>query len=313
MSPKSVKVGMFTSYKRACSQPNNTPPSLLPLQFPSPSFFLDPYLLVQVKWSLLHTIEQILPFHSKYRQSVSPRQSVTQHSSPQPAHLALQSCHHQQRNKITLYQIMEAADAIRNRDLIRHLLQQSSDSVRLLKASREIRDNEPCSRHFENWSVEGCPQEPSVDERVCLDGIGRDSAFCTGIFLLKHLDSSSLPVTLDILATALVHRVSSLIPRQQGNDTRVMVSFETTSILFDIGNDSITLTVGDGDITFPGFPCDTTHAEAINTIATLLTRTGRVEMPCPEHTALIVPRRIGVRVSRRDDDDEWLLFTAARR
>lgn len=213
---------------------------------------------------------------------------------------------------------METSDAIRNRDLIRHLIQQSSASVGLLSASREIRENEPCSRHFEKWSIEGCPSDPSAEEKVCLDGIGRNSIFCTGMFAVKSLDGSLSPVTVDVTAIAFVDRVMSILDARyvRHGDTHLTFSFDTTIIRYVFKQEltHTTLAVFDDTVPFPGYPCNITQAEARDSLTPLLVSPGNVRLPCPEHTTLVMPRVFSVRVARYDDDGEnWLLLTATRR
>jgi hypothetical protein len=67
---------------------------------------------------------------------------------------------------------------------------------------------------------------------------------------------------------------------------------------------------------FTSYPCDVTHDQTTELLSSLLTRTGTVHMPCPgarNGATLLVPRRIGVRVFRREGGDDWLLLKAGRR
>mgnify|MGYP006091575827 CR=1 FL=1 len=219
---------------------------------------------------------------------------------------------------------MASASVLSNHDLVRALLSQSTDAVGLLSTSNAIRHSEPCARLLERWANDGCPEEEqatTAEERRCLEGIGGlDSVFCTGRFSGTQLDPQLALSTLDLSAAALVRKVAALVGQPSGRSvlTLIHVSFAGAHVSLAMGHADARLQVEDEEgRRFKGYPCRITSEEALQLLAALLTRTGRVQLPCPTNpsSAVMVPRRIGIRVTRRfaGEEDEWLLLRGGRR
>lgn len=218
---------------------------------------------------------------------------------------------------------MASASVLSNHDLVRALLSQSADAVGLLSTSNALRHSEPCARLLERWANDGCQEEEATtaEERRCLEGIGGlDSVFCTGRFSGTQLDSQLALSALDLSAAALVRKVAALVGQPSGESvlTLIHVSFAGAHISLAAGHADARLQVEDEEgRRFKGYPCRVTREEAVQLLVALLTRTGRVQLPCPTNpsSAVMVPRRMGIRVTRRfaGEEDEWLLLRGGRR
>lgn len=216
---------------------------------------------------------------------------------------------------------MDASESVlSNQDLVRALLSQSADAVGLLSTSNAIRQAEPCARLLERWADDGCPDEPTTEERRCLDAIGGvDSVFCTGLFSGTLLSPQLALATFDLSAAALLWKVTSLIGQSNAAVlTVIRVSFAGARVSLAVAHAGARLLVDDEQgRRFKGYPCNITRAEALQLLALLLTRTGRIELPCPTNpsSAVVVPRQLGIRVTRRytGEEDDWLLLRGARR
>ena len=216
---------------------------------------------------------------------------------------------------------MDASESVlSNQDLVRALLSQSADAVGLLSTSNAIRQAEPCARLLERWADDGCPDEPTTEERRCLDAIGGvDSVFCTGLFSGTLLSPQLALATFDLSAAALLWKVTSLIGQSNAAVlTVIRVSFAGARVSLAVAHAGARLLVDDEQgRRFKGYPCTISREEALQLLAALLTRAGRVDLPCPTNptSAIDVPRAIGIRVSRRMDGtgDEWLIMRVRRR
>lgn len=208
-----------------------------------------------------------------------------------------------------------------NRDLVRALLSQSADGIRLLSTSNAIRTAEPCAAILERWAAQGCPEEPvTAAERRCLEGIGGNGGvFCSGLYAGMLLNAQLRPAAFDRPAAALLRKLMALLANPPvAERTHIVVSFAGARVSVRVASAEATLIVDDGDgRRFKGYPCTVTRDEALRLLAILLTRAGRVDLPCPTHptSAIDVPRAIGIRVSRRvgGTGDEWLIMRARRR
>jgi hypothetical protein len=215
-----------------------------------------------------------------------------------------------------------------NVDLVRALLQNSADGVPLLSTSRALRDSmQPCARHLERWARDGCHEDEQLteDQRRCLNSIGgREGVFCSGLYTVTRLDEQQWASVNDTPAASLLGQVSSLTRPsnrpEQGSVVRI--SFDTVRVRVIITGIATTEALNSLEVSnehgapFTGYPCDVTHDQTTELLSSLLTRTGTVHMPCPgapNGASLLVPRRIGVRVFRREGGDDWLLLKAGRR
>ena len=216
---------------------------------------------------------------------------------------------------------MVSESVLSNRDLVRALLSQSADAVGMLSTSKAIRQAEPCGRLLERWADDGCPDEPMTEEeRRCTNGIGGvDSVFCTGHFSGTLLSPQLALATFDLSAAALLRKVTSLIGQPNtGVLTLIRVSFAGARVSLTMAHAGTRLLVDNEQRRrFKGYPCNITREEALLLLAVLVTRTGRVELPCPTNpsSVVVVPRQLGIRVTRRysGEEDDWLLLRGRRR
>ena len=219
---------------------------------------------------------------------------------------------------------MSAGDVVlSNRDLVRNLLSQSADGVGLLSTSNAIRRAEPCAAMLEQWAVQGCPEARITGgaEQRCLNAIGgTDSVFCSGLYSGMLLNTQLRPAAIDLPATALLRKLMGLLANPPlGERTQIAVSFAGARVSLTVASaEASTLVVDDGEgRRFKDYPCTISREEALQLLTALLTRAGRVDLPCPTNptSAIDVPRAIGIRVSRRMDGtgDEWLIMRVRRR
>ena len=212
-----------------------------------------------------------------------------------------------------------------NRDLVRNLISQSTDSSHLLTASTSIRDAQrPCTSHFEQWAVSGCPTQPQSDvERDCLQSIGGvDSAFCQGTFNYTILEGGWPVGRTDQSPSTVASAVLDLLSEKPtGVDhltTKIMLTFGTTILRVQVGGGRNILTASTQGWRRRGTRCRPSDGQVRGLLQTLLTRTGTVKLPCQEGSQGIgevqVPRSLHIRVARWDEfmEQEWLLLYGQR-
>ena len=207
-----------------------------------------------------------------------------------------------------------------NRDMVRHLLSNSNGAVGVLSASKAIREGEECRSHYERWAREGCPSDASDRAVVeCLHGIGGlDSRFCQGSFEVTTLEAT-WPVRIVMAAKDFAAHVLALLtpPRDPGNVlTVVSLTLGASSLTFRLGSQN-TLSAATHEWRKKGPPCQLTLGQVRQLIEAVLTRTGKVEVPCSSasnvRSPLRVPRVMSIRITRRDEGQEWFLLSGHRR
>lgn len=207
-----------------------------------------------------------------------------------------------------------------NRDLVRNLLSHTRDAVGVLHASKSIREAEECHGMYERWARLGCPRQPSDAEQSCLSGIGGlESDFCQGVFEVTTLDST-WPTTVDVPARSFAARVAAMVTpptNVEGVHTGVVLTLGAVRVDLRIESTETALTVLTGGWRRKGGACRLTPAQTEAFLVAVLTRTGEVAVPCPEtshvRSPLRVPRAMGFRVTRKVDEQEWVLLHAKRR
>ena len=212
-----------------------------------------------------------------------------------------------------------------NRDLVRNLISQSTDGSHLLTASKSIRDAQrPCTSHFEQWAVSGCPTQPQSDvERDCLKSIGGvDSSFCQGTFnytILEHgwpvgrTEQSSQDI-----ASAVLDMLSVKPAGFDHLTTKVVLTLGTAVVRLQVGGGGNFLIVSRNGWRRRGTRCRPSDEQVRGLLQTLLTRTGTVRLPCQEGSQgngeVQVPRSLHIRMARWDEfmEQEWLLLYGQR-
>ena len=192
----------------------------------------------------------------------------------------------------------------------------------MLAASKAIRDaQEPCTSHFEQWADGGCPTSPHGDEVDCLQSIGGlDSPFCRGTFECTALEhgwpttkSDQSPLT---VASAVVELLSNRPTDQVSTNIVLLLGGDTVRL--HLGRDENVLTTTRHGWRRRGHPCRPSDEQVYVLLRSILTSTGRVDLPCAADSRagayVNVPRVIHIRLSRFDEwrREEWLGFTGQR-
>jgi len=200
-----------------------------------------------------------------------------------------------------------------NQDLVRHLLSQSSDATGLLSISKAVRDGEPCSRQYERWSFQGCPS----DGGECLRAIGGlDSTFCQGTYDLTVLHRI-WPSRREDPAREVATRVVDLLGRRPlSGELVITLTLGSTTLRIRVGRENV-ISLIDRGWRKRGVVCKPTDAQVRQLLRTVLTRTGKIPLPCPPNSQsrgpITVPRSIHIRVAVWDQEEEWLLLYGQRR
>ena len=214
-----------------------------------------------------------------------------------------------------------ATEVLSNRDLVRNLLSQSTEASHILTASKSIRDaQQPCTSLYERWAERGCPRQAEGNELSCLQSIGGlESAFCQGSFEYTILQDG-WPMTLKDQAPATVAtKVLDLLKRPPNANlvTNLSLILGTTTLRLQLGGAN-TLTTTNQGWRRRGIQCRPTDEQVRKLLQSILTRTGTVELPCPEGSRagvnVQVPRSIHIHMARWDElmEQEWLLLYGQR-
>ena len=196
---------------------------------------------------------------------------------------------------------MTALEVFGNRDLTRKVIVQAKHGVGLLRASKNIRNNEECTSRFEKWRAIGCPTDPTLDDMPCLQGAGR---ICELEFNIQSMGG----------------KIWDGMPAAKAA-SYVLGKIKTGCVLtFEMGETSVRIHVGEGEengITVTregwrkkGIACGPTRDEINDLVHGFMTKTGTVILPCMESTSagerVDVPRKISLRLefqSPREDAD----------
>ena len=204
-----------------------------------------------------------------------------------------------------------------NTDLVRHLLSQSTDATGVLSASKAIRQSQqPCTRYYERWAKQGCPQAPTdTVEQSCLTSLGgHRSAFCEGVFTMFHGSSEHEEST-----RAVLRRVLGLLNAKRTPDEQLVIVLTPgdATVRLQMSRDGNLVTLTNCGWRKRGTQCKPTNAQLRALLTTILTRTGTVVLPCPKGSkasgAIRVPRALQLRVARWVGDEEQVLMHGQRR
>ena len=199
-------------------------------------------------------------------------------------------------------------EVLSNVDLVRKLI---SHNTRILAASKAIRDaHEPCTPHYEAWSRDGCPSQPTQEERQCLQNIdGYSSALCQGTYKVV-LEGKERKMDASEAYRALVRH---LHPR--GTTLRLVMTLGSNILTVHRAESNIVTLTTDGWRT-KGHRCMPNDAELHQMLFSIMSTTGKVPLPCAPTTSvrgpIVVPRRIQIHASRIEPRSETVLYSARR-
>ena len=188
-----------------------------------------------------------------------------------------------------------------NRDLVRNMLSLSKDATPLLSTSKQFRNAEPCATYYDRWAERGCPpsEDLSEDQSECLNGIGGlDSPFCVGEYKVSRLDNGTLT-----RSTMSVQRLLEEVRRLM---QKPKLRHVTTTLIISISRVTIRLqrTATNLLVVTHGWRqrvrCRISDVEFDALLATLLTQTGSLLLPC-QATTIDMPRSLGLHVCHWDD------------
>ena len=189
---------------------------------------------------------------------------------------------------------MAANEVLSNGDLVREIVKLGGGSV--LETSSSIRSGEPCTAHFDRWKREGCPSDPTEDERRCLE---------FGEWACGEYATTAGREPVGVFADRLLERL------RPGNELVIRISWGDTSVRFErreVARRDNILSIVRGGWRVKGFPCRPADEDGRALLRRILTRSGEIPLGCPENSSargtVHVPREIevdvnGVYVARR--------------
>ena len=200
-----------------------------------------------------------------------------------------------------------------NRDLVRKLISDVPGALPLLRASSELRRNEPCASAWERWQHGGCPEAPvTAADADCLAAIGgTNSPLCALVFDVQVAPSNEayrMLVLESIPNQSMVKTVQSLLTDR---NLSFMARLKGSSLLLQ----DDTLTVTRDGWRQRGAPCRLGPEDAKRLVAQLLSSVGDVQLPCQAHSSagvtVTAKRSISIEICRRDSHTK--ILTASRR
>lgn len=203
-------------------------------------------------------------------------------------------------------------ETLNNRDLVRHLISLSSDSVRLMSTSKVIREQQPCASLWERWNENGCPNTVTEErEKDCLKQVGGHSGqFCVGTFEVMRVQNG-WPVKSDASVTQVVEYLKSLLMEKQRASITTITTFYTRHATVTLRQ-----TVSENTLivrqnrNFRKVRCIITD---VLPLLSICNRVGFVHLPCPA-TPIRVSKPLRVEVFRMDEEEkEYPLLSARRR
>lgn len=200
-------------------------------------------------------------------------------------------------------------EVVSNADLARKLVGMGGSEI--LASSKTIRDAEPCAKSYERFRQSGCRAE-TEEEKQCLDGIGLDSALCTGTYAMSQLKNGFVEHRKHIPVLHVANVVTELLlqPRRPNVTTVVQIKWRGGSLVVQSAT-SKTLTIRRGFR--EKVRCNMTSSQVHETMHNILTKVGPVDLSCLAHS-VTVPKFFTIRLTRYDElrDQEWPLLTGER-
>ena len=185
---------------------------------------------------------------------------------------------------------MAKSEVFGNRDLTRRIVQ-AKHGVGLLRASMKIRSEEECAALFEKCQRVGCPTDPSgAMEQKCMREAGK---VCEMSFTMTAMTGR---VVEDFPAEDVTRSVLNSI--QEGSVMTFKLGESTSIRIHCEGGDENGVTVVTDGWRKRGVACGPTRKEIDTLVSDILTRVGRVRLPCLERTSagsrIEVPRQMSL-------------------